>query len=162
LARSDPTQFGQDGLPRPKTAAARLRANLERARDSRWPDVISGSDERVREVEEELRRLVADHAAVFAREQWDRGLEAVEKIKQLAPEMLAAVAQAQHSYHVLHGIVAVLPGGVIHGTSIQVDPRLDEIERAPAGLEGLRPARVPPLVPFVCEEVDAYATQDGG
>jgi hypothetical protein len=160
LARSDPSQFTQDGLPKPKSEASRLRAKLEQARPSRWGDVLAGADERIERLELEHRELVRVHAAALARAEWDGGVEACGRVRELARELLAAVAEAQRSYHVLHSILTTVPG-TLDGRSIEVDGRLDQLEQLLGSLEGLKPPRLQAFTPFEGEDVTVLALEDG-
>jgi hypothetical protein len=135
---------------------------LEGGNTSRLPQMVAAADRRIEQIEAEWRTFRAANAPLLARRTWDEGLEAVAQVRALAREMLAAVSQAQHGYHVLHSLVADLPGGALDGRSIETDARLDELDRLLSSLGGLKPPRVSALVPFEGEDVGAYLTADGG
>jgi hypothetical protein len=160
LARTDRSQFGEDGQPLPKTRAAELRAKLDQAGSSRWPDIVAGAEDRLRRAQEHVRGVTADNAVELARLEYDRGLAATERLRGLAADMRAAIVEARATEPALLGITTAL-GGVFDGRDVQVDPRWQQLEQFLDALETLEPARIPRLTPYVDEEPSVFRCTSG-
>ena len=52
LARTAPDQF-EGGQPKAKTEAAKAKRIIEEASTSRWPAILEGADQRIRDLEKE-------------------------------------------------------------------------------------------------------------
>ena len=160
LAAAKPDQFDNHGLPVKNSRAWKLRAQLDQAQKSKWPDLIAGTDERVRQAEDRLRRLTARYAVPLARAEHDRGVEAIKDVRSRASELRAALAAVRAPEPDLLWI-ATAAAGAIDGRSTWSDARVGELERALESVELMLPARIPAMTPYVGEEPSVFLTSDG-
>ena len=161
LAKDRPEMFGLDGHPKPKSAAAKLRTELQDAAPSRRQQLPSGADERVDQRERALARLVRDNCVELARREWFASVAAVERVRELVGEMLQAIGQVQAAEPRLLAIVNAV-GAPYDGRSVLVDSRWQDLAEALASVGSWYPARVPGFPPFEDEQPNVVRTATGG
>lgn len=161
LARTAPDQFDGTGQPKAKSKAGQLKKKIEQAGTSRWPSILDGADQRIAEVERQVRDLLRENAEVIARADYERGLEAKRRLQSLASQMREAVGQMRASEPSLLAITTAV-SGPLDGRDVEVNPRLGEVERLVELVDEIRPARIPTLTPYADEEPVIWKTADGG
>ncbi len=161
LAANEPDQFDDHGLPVKNSRAWKLRAQLDQAQKSKWPDLIAGSDERGRQAEDRLRRLTGKHGVALARQAHDAGVAAIQDVRSRAAELRAALAAVRAPEPDLLWI-ATAAAGAIDGRSVWTDVRVGELEQALDAAEHMLPARLVPMTPYVGEEPSVFLAGGGG
>jgi hypothetical protein len=130
LARTEREQFDEGGQPRAKSRAAQLRKQIAEAREARWPEIIAGADQRLDEAERALRRLTSEHAVELARREYERGLQARQRLFALlrGEEVRDAIAELRAAEQELLAITSAVDGP-INGQHVYVDPLLQDFEQ---------------------------------
>jgi hypothetical protein len=159
LARSEPEQFGEDGQPKPKTDAAKLKRQVDDAKTSRLPEMVKGADERVAELEAEVRRLTAPLATELARAEYEAGLEAKAEALVIRDQLLAVIGKVNASHPALLEI-ATATRGALDGSHVVVDPRWQEVGDLLRSMDEFEPVRVPAITPYEDEDPIFRRTAD--
>ena len=160
LAHTAPDQF-EAGHPAAKSEAAKAKRIIEEASTSRWPAILEGADQRIRDLEKDVANLIRDAAPQLARAEYEAGQEEVGELRGYLAGAREVIGRIR-SYEPALLSITTASGGAIDGRSIQIDPRLEELERVLDSLEDLQAARVPVLSPFEDEEPQVVRTADGG
>jgi hypothetical protein len=162
LARSDASQFGSDGQPKPKSRAAELRAEItKRTNGQKWPEILEGADQRIRNLENELNGAVEANAEALARAEYEGpGKAAADKIKHGAALIAEGQAEYVASEQRLMGICTATQG--LNAQDIVSDPRVVHAARATESLDDLAPPRSRSLTPMSEETPPRYRIRSGG
>jgi hypothetical protein len=159
LVASEPEQFGGDGLPKPKTEAAKLKAKIEAAETSRWPAVMAGLDQRIHELEAEVRDLMRPVAVELARAEYEAGLEAKREVLVVRDQLLAAIGRVHATGPALTELANAARG--LNGSHVAIDPRWHELEDLLRSIDEFEPARIPPMTPYTDEDPVIRRAADG-
>jgi hypothetical protein len=161
LARSDPSQFA-NGFPRPETRAAELKREIDkRLGDNQWPAILEGSDERIRQLEAELHRVIEESADELARREYlSNGKAATLKLRRAATVLLEGAEEYRASTtrqgHIAHAV------GGLDARDVWHDPVVEEAVAFAQRLADLQPPRPVSLVPLTTEEPPRVRAHAGG
>jgi hypothetical protein len=161
LARNDPDQFA-NGFPKPKTKAAQLQREVDKRQNgNRWPKVLEGADERIRELEHELHQVTEENADQLARREYlSNGKAATLRLRQAATTILEAPPEYRASTTRQTHIANVVTG--LDGRDAWHDPVVEEAVKLAERLLQVQPPRSVSLVPLTTEEPPRVRAESGG
>jgi hypothetical protein len=160
LARTSRDQV-DGGQPKPGSEAAKLKAKLDQAEESKWPDILAGADQRIAELEDEVRRLTDRYAVELATPEFRTGEEELTKLDELADQLLAILSSLEARSHRLINIAASCQGR-IDGRDVYTDDRLAQLRDLLIERASFRPPRIPILTPFTDEQPRVVRGKSGG
>jgi hypothetical protein len=128
---------------------------------SKWPEILEGADQRIRQAEGELRRLTAASAIELARDEFRAGEDDLAEVDVLAERMLQALARIDaHRLRLME--IAQSCGGRIDGRDVTTDGRLDQLRDLLAQHPDFSPPRARTLTPLRGENPTVWRGRDGG
>ena len=164
LARQDPSQFA-NGSPKPKTKAAEIQTEIDKRRNgNQWSDILGGSDQRVRELDEELGRVTAANAEWLARAEYEgRGAKNTLKWRKIAALIYEAADEYQASVSKQITIAFAVDGlDGLDGRDVWTDETVKQARALAERLAAIQPPRSLCLTPLTSEEPPRVRSVSGG
>ena len=127
-----------------------MRSKLDKAQSNRWPDLLAGADQRISEIEDEMRTLTNRHAVELATAEFRGGEDDLLELDAWAEQGLAILGRLWARRDRLIGIAAATRG--LDGRDVWSDQGLDELTKALNAHGDRRPPRIPTLTPLVDEQ----------
>jgi hypothetical protein len=161
LAPTEREQFDGSGQPRPKTRAAKLKAKIDEAQSSKWPEILAGADERIDRAEDRERQLTDNNAIELAQRDYRAGEDDLAAGAELAEQLLEILQRVRGRMGSLTHTVASCRGR-IDGRDIEVDPAIGELIERLRKYPDLAPPRSRTLTPLATENPAIVRGNSGG